>query len=638
MKSQFHILACLALVLGSLFPLRANVLPATDACPLIDHLIEINKEWSKQELTDAIYYESIAFTDDTDRIQKHLELVEHILRKQETNSLSNQQYVNRLHQLDLLRKYHLRKQFPKNTGHSHRQPYFIDQFGTACAVGYLAIQSGQEALAQQIKQENNFAYIRELDYPVFLDWASANGLTEEELAWIQPGYQPIARNYATVGNNEGVTGTITKMIKNTTGDLLYFIGNFSAIDGVEANSIAAWDGQEFFPLGNGVEGTVNDIAFSNGLLYIGGNFTLLDDPNASNFAVWDGEYWEGLQHGDMEGEVLALYSPSWNKMMVGGTYQKINGDIMPYLAQYDAWDGQWSNEAAVYHNGQFERIQGGMTTNGPVRSMVGPAGAPTLIGGDFTQTAPNIEHEGVNSLSTNYLAYWNGSNWVEGFDGAHGKVHSLATFDGSIYVGSTIEDGHSAVSILSFGLWNDFSDAFVGMGDHTIHGFLEINDILLTYGGFSFYPIVGTWGNGVAFFQEGNYGDGFSSFNSVVTAVAEFQGRLLFAGDFTEVDNQSFPGLTQLDFLTSTTPIAAKSPSLQFYSDGEQVTVFHESDPLQSQVHIFNMMGQELGNFQLQPGSATTAALSLPSGTYAYRVQGEWGVAAGKFVVARGER
>jgi hypothetical protein len=633
------VLVLAGLIFSSLYqnPLAGAPLSATESCPLIDHLIEINKEWLKQPIDDALFFQEASFKDDEIRIQTHLQWVAHFLRTTEANHWNSEQRQRRFQQLEVLRQYHERALFPKNTYHAKRRPYFIDDYGTACAVGYLAIQDGQAELAARIQKENNYAYIRELPYPALQEWAQYNGLTIDELAWIQPGYQPQPREYAGVGNNEGVEGVILTMLPTEEDDFLYMAGNFSAIDGVAANSIIAWDGQEWHTLGNGVEGTIYAMTRYNNELYLGGDFTLVDDPEYENFAKWDGSQWIGLQQGDMQGTILALHTYGWNQIMVGGDFQKVNNNAMPYLAKYEPLDGEWTNKAIVYVNGQIEEIPGGMSVNGPVRCFAEPVPSQLLVGGDFTQTAPGLDGTGANAFATNYLAYWDGANWASAMEGPNGPAYAIGVHGEHLYIGSTVALDGSDVAVLSFGLWNDLEYQFQPFGDEKIHGFLTVSDEMLVYGGFSYTPGIGNFGTGVAAFQEQMYGAGFSLFDNTVTAIAEFQNKLFFGGTFTSVDQQNFQGLTQLDYLTDTPVVLPETAPVRVFTDGERLILFHEPITQGGTLHLFNMMGQALGQFQVQAGveRSSWAIGALPAGAYVFRVKTDNGFQTGKFVVQR---
>ena len=83
-----------------------------------------------------------------------------------------------------------RGRFPQNEVLPYRNPVFIDRHNTACAVGQLTIESGNEALARSIQHDMNLAYVHDMKRDDVFAWASASGFTENELVRIQPGYPP----------------------------------------------------------------------------------------------------------------------------------------------------------------------------------------------------------------------------------------------------------------------------------------------------------------------------------------------------------------------------------------------------------------------------------------------------------------
>lgn len=128
------------------------------------------------------------------RIQVHLEGAERLLRSASTISLNAQQRIARAHNIERLRAYRLRGEFPHNTGHpGRRMPYFVDNRGVLCAVGFLIAESGGNDLVERIRATRNNARIRELSGdPALVAWLHDAGLTLAEAARIQPayGYEP----------------------------------------------------------------------------------------------------------------------------------------------------------------------------------------------------------------------------------------------------------------------------------------------------------------------------------------------------------------------------------------------------------------------------------------------------------------
>lgn len=635
MQRPLHLLLVFLFFVCSSAQVLADALPASSECPLIDHLYEVNKEWAHQAPALSILWQPVQFENDEARIQRHLELVEEILRQRTVSLEESSEKEHRLQQLDVLRAYHQRGLFPKNTGHQIRQPYFIDNYGTACAVGYLVIEDGYGDLANQIKAEKNFAYIREMPYPELGKWATANGFTVDELAWIQPAYQPQPRTYQGVGNNLGVEGTVHTMIKSPDEDILYMAGDFSAVDGVNANSIIAWDGENWSTLGNGVEGTIYAMSFNNNTLYIGGNFSLIDEPNATNFAYWNGSEWIGLQTGDMEGAIYAMYGGGYNRILLGGSFQKVNGQQMRHFVLYEPLDDNYRNDTYIYQDGELITIPHGMSVNGAVRSITTPAFNSVLIGGDFTLTSADADHPSANKIETNYLAYWGYNDWDQGLYGPHGPVHHVASLNGALYVGGQVDHEEGGFAVLEYGLWTDFQYYLQPFGDNLVHGFIEVDDRLICHGGFSYYPGVGNWGTGAALIHESYYGEGFSLFDNSVRAAAEFQGKLIFAGDFSSVDNQDFPGLTQLDYLTSIPEPIEQVEELRFYADGENLHIFHTESLTNASLRVFNMAGQEIGTIALQNSTGETvwSYNQLATGMYVYQLNSKEGIGSGKFVI-----
>ncbi len=167
----------------------ANNTISAQASSLREQLTVVNAEWIKQD-TALANSKALVFANDDALIQAHLQTVEQYLRTKNTAKLTPQQVAARAASLDELQRYWQKKCFPRNTYHTARTPYFIDKYGTACAVGQLIIASGNMTIAEKIRAENNYAYIVDLAkiYPELPEWATKNGFELAELAWIQPIY------------------------------------------------------------------------------------------------------------------------------------------------------------------------------------------------------------------------------------------------------------------------------------------------------------------------------------------------------------------------------------------------------------------------------------------------------------------
>ena len=631
--------------------LFANSIAPSENQTLYQHMVEVNQEWAKQSTYLPFLQKEIAFENDNQRIQLHLMLVEKVLRERNVTNLSSQQLIKRGHHLDVLNTYWQKGIFPKNIFHQKRQPYFIDHKGTACAVGHLVREDGGKDFTEKIKKENNYAYISELQtlYPELKNWTDNNGFTLEELAWIQPGYPPAEQTWGIVGNGEGTDGRINVM--KTVGDKLYMGGDFSSVDGVTANSIIAWDGNQWETLGEGVEGVIFAMeATPQGQLIIGGNFILNSDSGSSNIAIWDGSEWTGLQKGEMNGSVYALKFE--NELYVGGDFKNIEEQPIPFFAKRNiASSDVWHNNAFHMISGVSVPIENAMEVNGPVRAIEVIENR-LLVGGEFTQTAPQITDGSINQLNTRYLAYWDADlqNWETEFDGEYLPVNTIGYFNEKIYVGGAVEEAYSSFDDVGIGIfdgtqWNNWSvyQLDIISGDALIHGFLEHNEEFFAYGDISNQPFVGTYSDGFIGLET-NFVNGLGGgavFDKTVRAVAVFKDNVYFSGDFSSIQNggwmggnnnfnglaySSLDGVTDVDenFITK---------QIQIYHAAGKLYVNYEELENKADLNIYNLQGQILKTINLQEGAANEI-FDLPewaAGTYVYQVVNEQGQQSGKF-------
>lgn len=154
-----------------------------------EHLLVVNAEWATMDPTALLDDQVVSFTSETERIAEHLHRVAERLAARPLKDSASASAQHRRMLLDTLSAYADRGRFPMNLAAPGRTPVFIDDAGTACAVGQLMISSGHAELAHRIHHEMNLAYIKDISLPEVEDWASTHGFSLDELAWIQPTYQ-----------------------------------------------------------------------------------------------------------------------------------------------------------------------------------------------------------------------------------------------------------------------------------------------------------------------------------------------------------------------------------------------------------------------------------------------------------------
>ena len=103
----------------------------------------------------------------------------------------------------------------------------------------------------------------------------------------------------------GVDGSIYAISALPNGDLVAG-GLFTTIGGINANSIARFDGASWHSMGDGMNGHVTTLeVLDNGELIAAGNFTMAGGEAANRIARWDGDTWHPLGEG-LNGYVLAI--------------------------------------------------------------------------------------------------------------------------------------------------------------------------------------------------------------------------------------------------------------------------------------------------------------------------------------------
>lgn len=129
---------------------------------------------------------------------------------------------------------------------------------------------------------------------------------------------------------------------------LYAGGNYSIdwfepvppYNGASVDNIGYWDGSHWWPMGNGLSNTVNNLAFVGSDLYAGGSFTVSGSAPVRRLAKWTGSTWAEVGGGITNGTVSALASQG-SKLYLGGSFTAIGGNTN--FNRFATWDGtQWS--------------------------------------------------------------------------------------------------------------------------------------------------------------------------------------------------------------------------------------------------------------------------------------------------------
>ncbi|TAG91463.1 MAG: hypothetical protein EAZ20_03285 [Bacteroidetes bacterium] len=189
MKRTLSLIFCLVILTIT------NNIFAKNPQNLYEQLCEVNQEWLKyKKIAKNLGYLSMPkIENEQDLLVFHIQTLEKIFTEKNTNDLSKSQLIQRKKHLEVLNEYWKRRNCPKNYYLPYRNPVFIDHEGRYCAVAYLMLKSGKEKFCKDVQKNNNFIYIRAIQNDEFSNWQKQSGLSIDELAWIQPGYDPYTR-------------------------------------------------------------------------------------------------------------------------------------------------------------------------------------------------------------------------------------------------------------------------------------------------------------------------------------------------------------------------------------------------------------------------------------------------------------
>ncbi len=618
------------------FILSAALNPNSSAT-LFDHLKEVNQEWTKQTEDFDFLQNTAHFQKDEDRIQLHLYLVEKTLRARDDKHLSNSQKINRLHHLDILKTYAENAIFPQNIYHSERQPYFVDHIGTACAVGHLIRESGETELVDLITKQDNFTYISELvKYKKLIVWAEENGFSLAELAWIQPGYPPVAKQINQVGNGGGANGEITVMQHQTSN--FYIAGNFTEIDGFAANGIVRWDGENWSNLGEGLSGEIDKIETNMNLVIVSGNFTIVATGQQTQLAIYKDGEWSSLLSENFTGEIRDITSIGLGDfsgmLYVGGDFSEIDGNSYQNIAQYSLINSSW------LHSG----LSCNLGTNAPVNSVFS-TGEKIYFAGEFSEISQNCSSEPIN-LETNALGifdHYANTLSPQPFFGGFEKIDEVHVNNGVLRAYEHRET-ETYVHGLTGGTWSSIpyinTDASAAA---TLYGFTQTygtNPSTFIYGNTrEGGGISVTFGNGIVVLSSDGYpsSSGVILPNSTIRAASYYNGQIYFAGDFTEIQGESFNGLASSDFSVQTAiePEISELGEIQVFQDYNQLITRFKDLEHETNFTLYNMNGKAIASQKLAVGSGQVEMnlWNTPAGMYFYTVENESGMRSEKVLI-----
>ena len=241
--------------------------------------------------------------------------------------------------------------------------------------------------------------------PYWLDGFGSTGVTGGAIATLQldgdrllvggvfhlAGEQLIS-NVASYDPNLNVWSSIVEDVNGTLealalgGDDDVFVGgaSFSA-GGMTGINVARWDGAQWHPLGEGLDGPVADLAYYDGALYAVGQFESSGTVPLNGVAVWNGERWEALD-GGLRHE---LYTASGSSVEVDEAGRVYVG------GRFDRAGSTTSNSFAIWEDGEWRAPERPLSSTDPFGVVVHSitlSNEDVIVGGVFTHAGADEVH------------------------------------------------------------------------------------------------------------------------------------------------------------------------------------------------------------------------------------------------------
>ncbi len=310
---------------------------------------------------------------------------------------------------------------------------------------------------------------------------------------------------------------------------LFIGGNFTTVNGLSANNIAAWSGASWETLGEGTGGSGDPAVLAlethGGNLFAGGNFGSAGGQQALRIARWDGSAWHPVGGGVIGPAASVRAMTVFNgDLIVGGGFTTAGGAGGVPASLIARWDG------AAWH------AMGAGLTGTPIYPFVNALivhNGQLIAGGKFDSTG---------ALPCYNVARWTGSSWVPLASGPGGEVQDLAEFNGQLI----------ATGAVGIEAWNGV--AWVPLGTGVFYGSaLRVYDDQLFVGG-QFTSVGGVPASNIARWNGSAWsavGGGVAGPNSFVFTLHEYDNYLILGGRFETAAGQPISNLARTNSETN---------------------------------------------------------------------------------------
>ena len=374
-----------------------------------------------------------------------------------------------------------------------------------------------------------------------------------------------------IGKSGEFRGSVRALATNGTD--LYIGGYSAAVNGVDANRAARWNGMIWSPLAGGIDqgvskpGSVATIAIAPQGVFYGGPFYFADGTDGANLALWSDETWRSFGSGVSQ-QITELYELN-GVLFAAGNFLEASNQRVSGVARWTggAWEpvapafdqqtvtALGSHDNALVVSGYFVDGKGNASTlvtleDGHWRPFTdAPFGAVYALaefrgrlvaGGNFTAT--------FDGRPLGLIAAWNGERWEQLGGGLEGlRVEALAVHENELFASGLLTTA-GGQTVQNIARWNGSRWSSAGEGlENYVGALVEHNGVLFAGGRFlktsGPAACVARWtGSGWSI-----VGDGMFSSRGIVLDLASVNGDLIACGDFDSIGSATVRDLARWD-------------------------------------------------------------------------------------------
>ena len=300
----------------------------------------------------------------------------------------------------------------------------------------------------------------------------------------------------TLSSNDGVDSNVYALA--VMSDAVYVGGfMFGSNDGRAMNQIGYWDisDDEWYALGNSVNGPVYAVAVYGEDVYVGGSFTSAGGVKASAIARWNqstrawsavGSGVSGCRGNFMTGCAPAVYAlvVDGSNIYVGGNFTAAGGGAANGIAY-------WNTTASTWNALGDGVTCSGLGCNAYVRAIDVLSGH-VYAGGNF-------DYAGGSINQANNIAVWDGNGWGTFGNGTNGTVYAVLASSTSVSIG-----GGFTTPAVHFAKWTSGWNSLGGGFNNTVYALHQMSGNAFLYAGGAFTDaggvsaadhLAGTWGS-----------------------------------------------------------------------------------------------------------------------------------------------